>query len=88
MKQHEITEQLDTAWSKFQTSFDRAKRKYYYRLGERLIQLRMTFGKGKNGDAEFDAFCEEYWPRISRKSRDEYMAYRKQFGTPAEWRAK
>lgn len=76
----QLCKQIENAWGELQMSVKQLERKHYYRVGEKLIQLRMTFGKGRSGDNAFGKFCEAEIPFIKKPQRVEYMAYRKRLG--------
>ena len=76
----QLVEEIESAWASLQLSLDQLRRRHYHRLGELLIQLRMTFAEGKQGDREFGAFCEKHGPKIRKNARNEYMEYRRALG--------
>jgi hypothetical protein len=69
--------EIGDAWCSLQSSLEQIRRRYYYTLGEKLIQLRMTF----KSDKEFGQFCNANLPgKMRRESRLEYMNYREKLG--------
>jgi hypothetical protein len=76
----QLVDEIDTALAGLQISFEQMRRKWYHVLGEKFIQLRMTFEKGERGNTPFSAFCKKHWPKITPAARSEYITYRKRLG--------
>jgi hypothetical protein len=76
----QLMEEIEEAYMGLQVSFEQLRRRHYHKVGELLIQLRMTFEKGGRGDREFTAYCEKHGPNIKKAARCEYMEYRRKLG--------
>jgi hypothetical protein len=76
----QLVDDIGSAWAGLQASLEQVRRRWYHKLGELFIQLRMTFPKGHEADIQFAAFCKKHWPKIGQPQRSEYIAYRKKLG--------
>jgi hypothetical protein len=81
-----IVAEIDDLWTQYAGSVQQMERKYFYRFGEKFIELRKTFAKNKAGDNEFSAYCKKHWPKITPHQRQYYTAYRKRLGSRAKAR--
>jgi hypothetical protein len=79
LREH-LVDEIGEANARLFSSMEQVRRHHYHRLGELFIQLRMTFSKSRDGDSEFQSFCQDKFPAIKRPTRDEYVAYRKRLG--------
>src|SRR5215510_10557259 len=72
--------EIDNAWTKLQVSMEQMQRHHFHKLGELFMRLRVTFERTGRGDRDFNQFCAKHWPGIDRRSRQNYIAYRKRLG--------
>jgi hypothetical protein len=79
LREH-LAEEIGEAYAALYASMEQIRRRHYYRLGELFIRLRLTFGKNKEGESQFAAFCRKRFPAIKQPAQSEYMTYRKKLG--------
>ena len=69
---------IDDTLAKMQVSFEKWRRHYFYALGEMFTRLRAMLPEGHNGDVDFGRLCAKHWPKVKKRSRQEYVVYYKE----------